>query len=135
MGYWLHFRVYTKGGYGMAYLKRTGVVVLDVQDIPNDVYIVYSDCMYEIFFNTDEIVREGDMDQNLDEDDHLDYEGEDHNMRDADLNDETPNPTSKEKGSNIPGKKTNGKKVKHRQPWRFQEALTNRASCAGGQCC
>jgi hypothetical protein len=64
----------------MAYLKRTGVVrlpvvVLDAQDIPNDADIVSGDCMYEIFFNTDEIVREGDMDQNLDEDDHLDYEG------------------------------------------------------------
>jgi hypothetical protein len=83
------------------------VVVLDAQEIPNDADIVYCDCMYEIFFNIDEIVSEGDLDKkgkdlNLDDDHHLDYEGEDHEMRDVGLHDETTNAPREETERVIP---------------------------------
>ena len=74
----------------MKYLRKSGVVrllvaVLDVNSIPDDVDIVVDDCLYDIFFHVESVVK-GD-DDNFDDADDLDNDDEqfpqDQEMEDA----------------------------------------------------
>ena len=63
----------------MKYLRKSGVVrllvaVLDVNSIPDDVDIVVDDCLYDIFFHVESVVK-GD-DDNFDDADDLDNDDE-----------------------------------------------------------
>lgn len=77
-------------------MVRLQIAVLEVEHIPDDADIMVDDCLYEIFFNIDHVIRADEGDNfddvdDLDEDEEGNYgnakHGEDHVMEDAQLSD------------------------------------------------